>query len=166
MTTTLAVSQTTAEFTQDQGKSSTTPGVWRVEGFRHTYAELWAGSDLVRAMARLSTSAAAEFADAATYRLAVAKASEAVIGIAVAGPASTIDAPRPLELYALHLGVRFHGTGAGQALLDSVLGDEPAFLWLDRHNTRALAFFRRNHFRPEWTGSSDPRGLTEIRMLR
>jgi hypothetical protein len=163
---TLAVSGNTAEFTRDHGQCSRASSVWHIEGFRHTYAELWAGSDLVRAIARLSTPAAAEFADAATYRLAVAKASDAVIGIAVAGPAATTAAPRPLELYALHLGARFHGTGAGQALLDAVLGDEPAFLWLDRHNTRALAFFRRNHFRPEWTGTSDPRALTEIRMLR
>lgn len=47
-----------------------------------------------------------------------------------------------------------HGSGVGQALLDTIVGQRPAYLWCIDGNERALAFYRRNGFEPD--------GLTHV----
>lgn len=44
---------------------------------------------------------------------------------------------------------RAHGSGLGQALLDTAIGTEPAYLWIMAGNPRAEAFYRRNGFVPD-----------------
>ena len=63
---------------------------------------------------------------------------------------------------------RHHGSGAGQALLDAVVGSEPCQLWVARENPRAHRFYRRNGFVPDGTERQDERagGLWVLHWVR
>jgi GNAT superfamily N-acetyltransferase len=107
-------------------------------------------------------------------RLAVALDEEALVGFANAGDSVGPDAERghpvarPLTLFSIYLRARAHGTGAGQSLLDAVVGVAPAQLWVLRGNDRATAFYERNGFRfdgVEYVDPADP-NLVELRMIR
>ncbi|WP_369126832.1 GNAT family N-acetyltransferase, partial [Aeromonas veronii] len=88
------------------------------------------------------------------------------IGFAAVEATPGADAVRPEELTMLYLLASTHGGGAGQALLDAVLADRPASLWVAADNPRAHAFYRRNRFAPDGTtGTFGPIGST-IRMVR
>lgn len=78
-----------------------------------------------------------------------------------------VPAARPL-LFAIYLLARAHGTGAGQALHDAVVGQAPAQLWVLRGNGRASAFYLRNGFRFDEFEHTDPAdsNLVELRMVR
>ena len=96
-------------------------------------------------------------------RIAVAEKGKVIIGLAGAGvPLS--GGPRPWQLYSLYLLAEFHGSGAGQALLDAVVGTDPAFLWVARRNPRAQSFYRRNGFRPD--GATRVQDLPVLRLVR
>jgi len=104
-------------------------------------------------------------ADPERTRAAVAEADGEVVGIALAGPAEGDDPPRDWQLYVLYLLKEHHGSGAGQKLLDAVLGDRASVLWVADPNPRAQAFYRRNGFLPD--GHSEPFGAgREMRMVR
>lgn len=107
-------------------------------------------------------------------RLAVAVDGEVIVGFANAGPATGPDAERgspparPLHLFTIYLMASAHGTSLGQGLLDAVIGDEPAQLWVVRGNDRAIRFYRRNRFDfdgAEYTHPERP-GVVELRMVR
>jgi ribosomal protein S18 acetylase RimI-like enzyme len=72
------------------------------------------------------------------------------------------------QLYNLYVLQAFHGDGTGQALLDAVLGDEPAVLWVATQNPRAIRFYERNGFDFDGTTEDDPAApeITDARMLR
>lgn len=89
--------------------------------------------------------------------------------VGVAGSARDGDAPVHLELRWIYTLERVHGSGAGQLLLDAVIGAEAAYLWVLEDNPRAQAFYARNGFvfdgaakamPPEW------HRLPEVRMVR
>jgi len=107
-------------------------------------------------------------------RMAVALRDGSIIGFANAGNAAGPDAEhgfspvRPLHLFSIYLLNLAHGTGAGQALLDAVVSDEPAQLWVLRGNSRAIAFYQRNGFAAdgaEYIDPADP-NMVELRMVR
>lgn len=92
-----------------------------------------------------------------------------LVGIAAAGPARDKDAPCGLELYMLYTLRRVYGTGVGQALVDSLLGRDAAYLWVLEGNPRAQAFYRRNGFERDGKRQLLPPvwyELPEIRMVR
>lgn len=95
------------------------------------------------------------------WRTAVAEVDGRPVGIAHAEDGSD---GRVLAL--IYLLVEAQGSGAGQALLEEVLGDDPASLWVLEENSRARAFYTRNGFAP--TGERQPTGLGghEIRLSR
>lgn len=101
-------------------------------------------------------------------RFAVAELGREVVGFAGVGPSQDSPAPREKQLWFLYLLKSAHDTGGGQALLDEVLGDAPASLWVLDENPRAKAFYARNGFAPD--GFQRPSGYDqagdEIRMLR
>ncbi|HWD63413.1 MAG TPA: GNAT family N-acetyltransferase [Humibacter sp.] len=107
-------------------------------------------------------------------RLAVAVESDSIIGFANSGDSVGPDAEhgfpaaRPLHLFSIYVLARAHGSGAGQALHDAVVGESPAQLWVLNGNARAVAFYERNGFRfdgIEYTDPADP-NLVELRMVR
>lgn len=107
-------------------------------------------------------------------RLRLAERGGEVIGFAFAGPAMGADVDkgqepaRPLHLYSLYLLAAHHGRGVGRALLESVIGHEPAQLWVARDNVRARVFYERQGFAADGAEYADPdiAGLVEIRMVR
>ena len=101
---------------------------------------------------------------AGRYRVAVAESGGELIGIAFAGPAEGEDPPRDWQLYVLYLLAEHHGGGAGQRLIDAVLGDRASVLWVADPNPRAQAFYRRNGFLPD--GAAQGEAPREIRMVR
>ncbi len=97
----------------------------------------------------------------------VAEVDGELVGFARAGRSRDPDPPVPDELYALYVREFWHGSGVGQALLEVVLGDRPASLWVLEDNARARRFYERNGFHPdgarEWYAGL---GLWEVRLVR
>ena len=96
----------------------------------------------------------------------VAEQDGLLIGFAVAGAPIHPGPPRPLQLYSLYLHADHHGCGAGQSLMDAVIGEQPAFLWVAQDNPRAQAFYVRNRFRADGAVVIDDIGLTEMLLTR
>ncbi|PYY51556.1 GNAT family N-acetyltransferase [Curtobacterium sp. MCBD17_023] len=108
-------------------------------------------------------------ASAAGTSVAVAEHGGAVVGWATAGPARDDPAIRDVELTGIYVLASAHGSGAGQLLLDAVLGNAPAFLWVADDNPRAQAFYRRNGFRRDGTTKTERLGDNAVlaaRMVR
>lgn len=101
-------------------------------------------------------------------RTAVAELDGRVVGFAHAGRNVDDPPPRERQLWFIYLLASAQGSGAGQALLDEVLGDDPASLWVLEANPRARAFYVKNAFAPD--GARQPSGFDgapdEIRMVR
>jgi ribosomal protein S18 acetylase RimI-like enzyme len=92
-----------------------------------------------------------------------------IVGWAITGQPTDSDAPAGRELYALYTDVATHGTGLASALLDAVLGDAPASLWVLEDNPRARAFYEKSGFAPDGTRKMLDGNLAhipEIRMVR
>ena len=140
----------------------------RATGWRETYSSFL--SEAVLAQVAPTQAGIERWANTATTsnRFVVAEVDGEVRGFALAGDAEGDDPPRPLQLFVLYQYATEHGSGSGQALLDAVLGDEPAFLWVAELNPRAQAFYRRNGFQPDGERTIEERwdNLAEIRMVR
>ena len=137
--------------------------------WRQTYAHLLPPSffdDLLRSRRDFWTSLLAR--DPLPERLAVADKHGRPVGLALAGEPLGSDPARPLQLYLLYLDADHHGSGAGQALLDAVVGDLPAQLWVAVENPRARAFYARNGFLPDGARHIDAEfhDLEELRLVR
>lgn len=107
-------------------------------------------------------------------RTVVAERGGSAVGFANSGEARGPDAEhgfppaRSLHLFSIYLLAGAHGSGLGQSMLDAVLGDDPAQLWVLRGNHRAIAFYARNGFRAdgmEFIEPSEP-NLVEQRLVR
>lgn len=94
---------------------------------------------------------------------------EGLVGVAAAGPARDADAPAPVELGLIYTLARVHGSGAGQLLLDAVIGKQAACLWVLEDNPRAQAFYAKNGFALDGARKLMPAqwsSLPEVRMVR
>ena len=144
----------------------------QAESWRETYADLVGDPDhtvfavewRVNMWERLLADAEQERPVVAV--VANATGGEAIIGFAAAAPSEGEDVVRPLELTMLYLLAEAHGSGAGQALLDAVLGDRPASLWVAQVNPRAHAFYRRNGFAPDGATMTFPPLGEAVRLVR
>jgi ribosomal protein S18 acetylase RimI-like enzyme len=97
----------------------------------------------------------------------LARDAEGIVGLATAGPARDNDAPAPLELYAINVLRRAHGSGLADDLMAVAVGDRAAYLWVLDGNDRAQAFYRRYGFTDEGGRKPEPdTGVVEIRMSR
>jgi GNAT superfamily N-acetyltransferase len=101
-----------------------------------------------------------------TFHAAVAEADGAVVGIALAGPASEPNVTWHAQLYVLYLLGAFHGSGAGRDLLEAVLSaGDSAGLWVADPNPRAQAFYGKHGFEPDGVTKVDD-GVSEVRLVR
>ena len=139
----------------------------RVQSWRDAYAhllsaEFLAALDPTRGIGWLRSVIEGETS------VVVAEVDGTVEGFAIAGPPTLDDPPRDLELGLIYQLPSLHGSGSGQALLDAVVADRPAYLWTAELNPRANAFYRRNGFEPDGTRKVEPEweNLAEIRMVR
>jgi GNAT superfamily N-acetyltransferase len=89
-----------------------------------------------------------------------------VIGVAMAGPPESPEPGWSVHLYVLYVLAADHGTGAGAALLNAVIGpQESAALWVADPNPRAQAFYRKHGFVADGTVQVED-GVREICMVR
>lgn len=106
--------------------------------------------------------------------IAVAERDDQVVGFAFAGSADHTDATkgltpaRNLHLFSIYLLANEQGARTGSALLEAVLQDQPAQLWVLSGNDRARAFYEHHGFHTDGCEYSDPDidGLVEVRMVR
>lgn len=99
----------------------------------------------------------------------VAERDGEIVGWATAGPGRDDDAPRDRELEGIYLFASAYGSGAGQRLLDTAIGEAPAYLWVMDGNGRAEAFYRRNGFTRDGATMTHPAGdatILAVRMTR
>jgi GNAT superfamily N-acetyltransferase len=99
-------------------------------------------------------------------RVAVAERDDQLVGIAMSGRPLDAAAGWARQLYVLYVYAADHGTGAGSALLEAVVGpEESAALWVADPNPRAQAFYRKHGFVADGTAQVED-GVREIRMVR
>ena len=105
--------------------------------------------------------------DAPQRTLVVVDAGGRLAGFGSAGPSRDEDAPTEWELYAVNLASHARGTGVADRLVDRLLGDRDATLWVIEGNGRARAFYARRGFVDEGGRDVHPAtGTPEIRMVR
>ena len=99
-------------------------------------------------------------------RVAVAERDEELAGVAMSGPPQDVEAAWARQLYVLYVRAADHGTGAGRALLEAVVGPgESAVLWVADPSPRAQAFYRKHGFAADGAAQVEG-GMREIRMVR
>lgn len=98
----------------------------------------------------------------------VAEVNDELVGFASTRPPLDENPPRDLELSTIYLLATHHGSGLGQSLLDAVLGNRAASLWVLDENSRAIAFYRKNGFELDGTEKIDPDygDIREVRLVR
>jgi ribosomal protein S18 acetylase RimI-like enzyme len=97
----------------------------------------------------------------------VAKDAGAIVGFVSVGPTRDDDAPTELELWAIYLLARVHGSGLADVLMERALAGRDATLWVLEGNARARAFYRRHGFVEDGAvGTYSKTGTPEIRMVR
>ncbi|WP_313547031.1 GNAT family N-acetyltransferase [Leifsonia aquatica] len=97
--------------------------------------------------------------------IAVAERAGELIGLASSGPSMGEHLEPALQLYTLYVLTAHHGSGAGAALLEAVLNENPAQLWVADPNPRAQAFYLKHGFDFDGTTQMDD-GIRELRMVR
>ena len=103
--------------------------------------------------------------DGRLFRVAVL--GQEPVAFLMSGPARDEDAPHPRQLWSLNVAPEHQGGGVAQRLMDEVLGEGPAYLWVARGNARAIRFYERNGFVLDGTESADQHdGVVELRMVR
>lgn len=109
---------------------------------------------------------------ATRQRARVAELDGKLIGLSLVG--SPQDKDIATELYLIYLLAEHQGCGAASEMLNQLLGDEPASLWVFKENPRAQAFYRKHGFVPdgaetdlgEEENDAALNGVLEIRMVR
>jgi len=69
-----------------------------------------------------------------------------LVGLARSAPTIDPEAPRATKLDSLYTRRATWGTGLGTRLLDAVLGETPAYLWIVTANARAARFYEKHGF--------------------
>lgn len=140
--------------------------VWRQTYGSMIPEQFWASHPTTRRASELRES----IADQSLHGL-VAETDDALVGWSVLGPSRAptvgIESARPLEVYSLY--VHLPGHGLGQRLLDELLGEQPAELWVFEANVRAQRFYKRNGFRDEGTRhlyAPETISVPELRFVR
>lgn len=141
-------------------------GEVRVQGWRETYAH-FLSAELLDSL-EPNEERWRDVIELGLGTFVVAELDGRVQGFAVSGPPAEVDAPRDLELAMIYQLASLHGSGSGQAMLDEVIGQEPAYLWTAELNPRAQAFYRRNGFIADGGRrvAEHWESLVEIRMVR
>ena len=137
--------------------------------WRETYADLLSAAFFAaRTPERFTANWARLLADPGQPRVVVAEVGGEVVGFAQAGAGRDDPPVRAEELRTLYLRAAQHGSGLGQALLDAVLADRPASLWVAEQNPRARRFYARNGFAPDGARQvvEALEGLAEVRLVR
>ena len=141
-----------------------------VTSWREAYGQLlpsrfWDEAEYERRLVRWQARLGDEVVRA---RLRVAEQDGRLLGFGFAGPTHSALVRRETELYGLYVLAQVYGRGVGAALLDEVVGDSPAQLWVARDNPRARAFYRKHGFLESGDEKVDDDldGLAEVLHVR
>ncbi|NMD55629.1 GNAT family N-acetyltransferase [Tsukamurella conjunctivitidis] len=100
-------------------------------------------------------------------RCAIDAATAQAIGFATGGAARDDGAPSNVQLWSLNVLPDHHGTGVAAALMNAVIGDGGAYLWVATGNARAVAFYRKHGFEFDGAVQFDEEwSCHESRMVR
>lgn len=134
--------------------------------WQEAYASIWGAERLAQwDVDTMAATRRKEMSDGIARHVLVERDGE-VIGVAIAGPSRDDDAPTDIELFAIYLRRQYYGSGLADELLDAVIGDAPACLWVYRDNSRATAFYVNRGFIPDGCEHNDSEGIQAIRMVR
>lgn len=145
----------------------------KLAAWEETYADQRPGSFFDNARAALEQQSdwwARGLAQGAELWIAT-DADSRIVGVAGGGPSADDDADTGIgiELQILYVLAEHHGTGLGKRLMDTVLGNRDALLWVLEHNPRARRFYAKHGFVADGrieALADDWAGLKEIRMVR
>lgn len=160
-----------AELGDAEGIAEVHVATWR-ETYAGVVPDRLLGAEALEARRRMWSSILS--IDPVPGTVVVAERDNRIVGFAFAGSADHPDARRGLEpardvhLFSIYALAAEHGGGTGHALLEAVLGDSPAQLWVLSTNDKARTFYERHGFRADGLEIIDPDldGLIEIRMVR
>lgn len=164
-------------FTIDVPAPADAPGLARVHvrGWEVAYShaltgEEWFGEPAIaRRLAHWTTwlTPGTPEADEGVFRVG-RDADGTPVGLAASWPPRDAEPVRERELSVLYVEQAWHGTGLARALVESLIGQEPASLWVAEDNARAQRFYAKLGFVADGTRQVDPRWpqLPDIRMVR
>ena len=165
-------------FTIDTPRLEDAPVIARVhvEGWRAAYAHLledherWFGtSALERRTAQWTSMLTPGSPNHGISTVRVGRGADGqVVGFASSGAQRDPDAGRDLELYSLYIDRDWYGTGLGRTLVEAVIGEEPASVWVTEDNPRARRFYEKLGFAPDGSRKVEEHlgNLLDIRMVR
>ncbi len=140
--------------------------------WRHTYTDLVAPEVLERhlsvddATTRWTSRLEETPVDAPPVWVGVDWAGQ-IVALGCSGPPRDDEPPAPWELWAINLLPSAHGTGLADMLMDRLVGDVPAYLWVMEGNTRAISFYERHGFELDGRHQTDEAfGTVDLRMTR
>jgi GNAT superfamily N-acetyltransferase len=90
------------------------------------------------------------------------------VGLAASWAPRDVEPVRQRELSVLYVEQGWHGTGLAKALVEALIGEEPASLWVAEDNARAQRFYAKLGFAADGARHVDERWpeLPDIRMVR
>jgi GNAT superfamily N-acetyltransferase len=137
-----------------------------VQAWREAYAHLVPAESLARLSVDQRELRWMEIIPDPTADTWVATDDGVIFGFAGAGPTRDPEPVPERELHSIYMLASHHGTGAAQRLLDAVLGDAPATVWVADDNPRARAFYARNGFVPDGVSKTGPLAGTDVLAVR
>lgn len=144
-----------------------------VTSWRETYAGLvpeeWYGDEALEQRRAFWTQAVARsLTGEIRSTVRVAELGDRIVGFASAGPSRPGVQKRPIELGMIYTLAEVQGRGIGDALIEAVLGDRPAQLWVAEENPRARRFYARHGFTWDGTRKLDEHiaDLAEVLLVR
>ncbi|PSL37048.1 ribosomal protein S18 acetylase RimI-like enzyme [Labedella gwakjiensis] len=144
-----------------------------VTSWRETYAglvpeEMYGDEALEQRRAFWTQAVARSLTGEIRSTVRVAELDGRIVGFASAGPSRPGVQKRATELSMIYTLAEVHGRGIGDALLDAVLGDGPAQLWVAEQNPRARRFYARHGFTWDGTRKLDEHiaDLAEVLLVR
>ncbi|MCU1422381.1 MAG: acetyltransferase [Microbacteriaceae bacterium] len=143
----------------------------RIRGWRATYSHVMPAGflDRIEALRDREIEGRRARRGEAAFVEYVGTIDDRIVGWAISGDPTDPAAPAGRELYALYTDAATHGSGLATALLDAVLGDAPASLWVLEDNPRARAFYEKSGFAPDGIRKmldGELAHIPEIRMVR
>lgn len=102
----------------------------------------------------------------ATRQIALAEVSRKLIGV-LSWRIHEVGPVPALEIASLYVGSARRSSGVGSQLLDEVIGEQSAHLWVFTANRRAQDFYRHHGFGDDGVREADPdTGLMMSRLVR
>lgn len=92
---------------------------------------------------------------------------DAIVALGCSGPPRDADQSAAWELWAINVLPEAQGTGLADMLMERLVGDNAAYLWVMEGNVRAIAFYERHGFELDGMRKIDEDfGTVDVRMTR